>query len=172
MATSGYFWGNRVGTSPQLKLSWVQLEQDTVLIRTKIKLTLECYSEFRINFSATKSGTLQGTSFSYSGGMVSSGGIIKTLATKEIWVNHDVNGNGSINLSAIFNINITWSGSTLSKLSVSGTAILNRIETCKFHYSNGSSWIKAKGVYYSNGSSWIRCPVYYSNGSSWIKISS
>lgn len=126
MASSGSFTGGRVGTSPYLILDWNVLEQDIPNNRSKVRLTLKCYSEYYISFSSTKSGNLYGTNFSYSGGMHGSN-ITKTLYTKDVWVSHNSDGTKSVTFNASFNIAVTWSGSYLSSLSVSGTATLNTI---------------------------------------------
>lgn len=126
MASSGSFTGGRVGTSPYLILDWSILEQDVANNRSKVRLTLKCYSQYNISFSATKSGTLYGTNFSYSGGM-SGSNVTKTLYKKDVWISHNSDGTKSVSFNAVFNINVTWSGSSLSSLSVSGTASLNTI---------------------------------------------
>lgn len=126
MATSGTFTGARVGTSPNLILDWLVLEQDVANNRSKVRLILKCYSQYAVNFSATKYGVLDGTSFSYSGGM-SGTNITITLYTKEAWYSHDAEGNLTKNFAASFNINISWGGSNLPTLYVSGDAILDTI---------------------------------------------
>ena len=124
MASSGTIKGNGVGTSPYLIMDWTTLQQDIPNNRSQLRLTLKCYSQYYVNFSATKTGTLQGTSFSYSGGM-SGSNITKTLYTKDIWVAHNSDGTKSLSLSGVFNLNITWGGRSLSSLSVGGIGGLN-----------------------------------------------
>src|SRR5699024_5118939 len=93
--------------------------------RSRIRLTFRLHTSYRINFSTSKSGTLDGTSFTYSSGASGTGSWV--LQTKEIWVNHNSDGSKSQSFSASFNIAITWRGSRVNKLSVSGTAKLNTI---------------------------------------------
>lgn len=127
MASSGTFTGSRPLTySPIIIMDWQILQQDAANNRSQIRLTLKLYSEYNISFSATKTGVLDGTSFSYSGGM-SGTGQTRTIATKDLWVSHNSDGTKSQSFSATFNINIYWGGSWLGTLSVSGTAVLDAI---------------------------------------------
>lgn len=126
MASSGTFIGSRtVSSGPQLELYWRQLSQDIPNNRTRIRLELRVYSQYNIYFSATKSGQLYGTNFSYSGGMNGAGR--KTVYTKDIWVNHNSDGSKSINFSGHLDIKVSWSTGYVSRISVSGTAHLNTI---------------------------------------------
>ena len=126
MATSGTINGTRVGTSPYLKLEWSLLQQDVANNRSELRLVLKCYSQYNVNFSTTKTGNLEGTAFSYSGGM-SGSNITVTLYSKTMWFTHNTDGTLSPTLDANFNINITWGGSSLSTLYLSGTVTLPTI---------------------------------------------
>lgn len=127
MATSGVFTGPRGATSsgPYLELSWSRLSVDVANNRSSIRLTLKLYSTYNINFSGTQQGVLEGSAFSYSSGMSGAGN--RTIATRDLWVNHDSNGSKSIVFDATFAIKINWSGVYLGSLSVSGTASLDTI---------------------------------------------
>lgn len=125
MATSGTFTGGRSGTGPWLTLAWEEVSQDIANNRTKIKLTLRLHSEYSISFSADKTGSLEGTNFTFTSGFSGTGS--KVLKTKEMWVNHNSAGEGSITLNGSFNIAISWGGSTVSTLTVSGTATMDDI---------------------------------------------
>lgn len=125
MATSGTFTGGRSGTGPWLSLAWEAVSQDISNNRTKIELTLRLHSEYSMNFSSDKSGNLEGTAFNFTSGFSGTGS--KVLKTKEMWVNHNSAGEGSITLNGSFAINISWGGSSVGTLTVSGTANLNDI---------------------------------------------
>jgi hypothetical protein len=127
MATSGSFTGARGGSStgPYLKLSWSRISTDISGNRSQLRLTLQLISDYNISFSASKSGNLEGNTFTYSGGM--SGAGTKTLRTLDLWYNHDTNGNLTTTLSASFNIGIYWGGSYVSSLSVSDSVTVDSI---------------------------------------------
>jgi len=127
MATSGTFTGSRGGNSngPWLTLEWSRIQEDIANNRSLLRLTLKLHSEYSLYFSANKTGAIDGTSFTYSGGFSGTG--TKTLKTKDVWVSHNSDGTKSQSLSASFNIAVTWSGSYLSSISVSGTAVIDTI---------------------------------------------
>ncbi len=130
MATSGTFTGSRGVPSygPWLTLEWSRIDVDIAGNRSKLRLELRLHSDQETYFSTSKSGNLEGTSFTYSGGFSGTG--TKLLKTKEMWVNHNSDGSRSITLNATFNIDVTWyypSTSHISSLSVSGTANITDI---------------------------------------------
>lgn len=127
MATSGTFTGSRGGgsTGPYLTLHWQRVETDIANNRSKIRLTLRLHADYRISFSSSKTGVLHGQSFTYSGGFSGTGS--KVLRTRDVWVNHNADGTKSQSFSASFNIAITYSGSRVNTLSVSGTASIDAI---------------------------------------------
>lgn len=127
MATSGSFTGSRGGNSdgPYLRLDWKVTETDIPSNRSKVQLTLVLVATSRVNFSASKSGSLHGSSFTYTGGMSGTGS--RTLSSKSVWVGHNSDGSKSQSFSASFNIAISYSGNWVGSLSVSGTANLNTI---------------------------------------------
>lgn len=126
MATSGTFTGSRSpSTGPNLVLDWSRIETDIAGNRSKIRLTLKLYSQYNINFSASKSGSLHGLGFTYTGGFSGTG--TKTIATRDVWITHNSDGSKSQSFSASFNIQITYSGTWVSSLSVSGTASITAI---------------------------------------------
>lgn len=125
MATSGTINGNQSGTQPYLRIQWDVRETDIAGNRSKVRLRLYLVSPYNINFSANKSGSLEGQSFTYTGNVNGAGTYL--IRTRELWIGHNSDGTKSITFDANFNINISWSGSTLSSLSVSGNATLNTI---------------------------------------------
>lgn len=127
MATSGTFTGTRGASAygPWLILEWDRIATDIPNNRSQIRLTLKLASDRNIQFSATKSGVLDGTSFSYTGNY--SGPETRTIKTKDVWVNHDSDGGRSEAFSASFDVDITWSGEWLGRLTVSGTAVITDI---------------------------------------------
>lgn len=119
------FTGNRpVSGGPYLTLEATQVRQEVGNNRSLVRLVLRLETTYRISYSATKSGSLDGTSFSH-GGASGTGGW--QLASKEVWVNHDSAGNGSKSASASFNIDITYSGTRINTLTVSGKLDLTTI---------------------------------------------
>lgn len=116
--------GSRQGgsTGPYLTLQWDVLQTDVANNRSRVRLILYLNASHRINFSASKSGSLQGSSFSYTRGANGTGSW--ELRRQEIWVNHNSDGSKTQNFSGSFNIAISYSGTYISSLSVSGNATL------------------------------------------------
>lgn len=127
MATSGSFTGARGGTStgPYLTLDWSRTQTDVTNNRSLIHLTLKLHSDYSINFSGNKTGLLQGTSYTYSGGMTSPG--VVTLKELDVWVNHNSDGTLTTTFSGTFDLNISWSGVNTGTISVSGSATIDTI---------------------------------------------
>ena len=127
MATSGTFKGSRGGNSygPWLELDWARQQTDIANNRSLIRLTLRLHASNSLYFSASKSGTLHGSSFTYTGNFSGTGS--KVLRTRDVWVNHNSDGSKSQSFSASFNIAVSWGGSQLSSISVSGTASITDI---------------------------------------------
>lgn len=127
MATSGTFTGARggSGTGPYLKLAWSRIDIDEANNKSLIRLTLSLVADYSINFSASKTGDLEGTAFTYTAGMSGTG--TKTLKTLDKWYTHNSDGSLTTTLSGSFDINISWGGSTVSTLSVSGSATIDAI---------------------------------------------
>ena len=127
MATSGTFTGDRGGNQygPWLTLHWERREVDITNNRSLIRLTLRLHSDYTIRFTANKTGTLHGSSFTYTGGMTSPG--TKALRTRDVWVNHNSDGSKSQSFSASFKIDVEWSKKQLTSISVSGTAHITAI---------------------------------------------
>lgn len=125
MATNGTF-RRSVNSFLHLDLKWERTSVDIPNNRSLVRLTLQLvHSGTGIYFNAPKTGTLQGSGFTYSGGFSGSG--TQTVATTDVWVNHNSDGSKSQSFSGAFNIAITYSGSWLGSISVSGTANLDRI---------------------------------------------
>ena len=125
MASSGVIDGTKTGTRPYLRIRWNIQGTDTPGNRTLVGLKLYLVAPGTVNFSATKSGVLQGNAFSYADGMTGTGE--KLLSTRNVWVSHNSDGTKTVTLSASFNIAITYSGTYLSSLTVSGPAVLDTI---------------------------------------------
>lgn len=126
MASSGTFTGSRGGSStgPYLKLAWSVIDTDIAANKSQVRLTLSLVADYAIYFSADKSGSLDGTSFTYTSGMSGSG--TKTIKTLDKWFTHASDGSLSVTLDGRLDIEITYS-SYISSLSVSGTAVLDDI---------------------------------------------
>lgn len=125
MASSGTITGSRSGTQPYLRMQWEILSQDIPNNRSRVRLRLILVSEFNLFFSASKTGSNNGSSFTYTGGFSGTG--TRVLNTREIWVNHNSDGTRNQSVSASFNIQVTWSGSQLNTISLSGTMNLDTI---------------------------------------------
>lgn len=127
MASSGTFTGSRGGGSdgPYLKLTWSELSQDVANNKTQLRLTLSLVVDTSISFSSDKTGSLDGTSFTYTSGFSGSG--TKTLKTLDKWFTHNSDGTLTVALDGQFSIAISYSGSTVSSLGVSGNAVLDTI---------------------------------------------
>lgn len=124
MAMSGTIPGTRDGNKPYLNIDWSIIEQDIPNNRSKIRASLKLYAPYTIRYTTSKSGVFQGVGFTHGS---ASGTGVWNLRTTEFWVSHNPNGTKNITMSATFNINITFSGSWLGQLSVSGIAWLDSI---------------------------------------------
>lgn len=127
MATSGTYTSGRYGDSygPWLQLYWTRIDVDEANNRSKLRLTLSLHSDRSLYFSSSKTGSLEGSSFTHTSGFSGTGS--KTLRTRDIWVNHFSDGSGSIVLNGSFDLDINWSGNWIGTMSVSGTAYLDAI---------------------------------------------
>lgn len=125
MAKSGTIDGTRSGYRPYLRINWNIDQTDIPGNRTRLRLQLYLMHPYNVQYSATKSGKLQGVSFSSTKNVRGTGNTL--LQTRYIWVKHNSDGTKTQNLNASFNIAITFGGSRLNSLSVSGKAVLERI---------------------------------------------
>ena len=125
MATSGTIDGTIKGYQPYLRINWSRIETDVGGNRSKLKLQLYLMYPYRLKYSATKYGVLQGTSFSSSTSVNGTGSLL--LRTQEIWVGHNADGSKTQTLSASYNLDVTYSGSKLYQLTVSGPAHITAI---------------------------------------------
>lgn len=110
---------------PSINISASVVRQDISNNRSLVRLKMTLHEPSRINFSTSKSGKLQGQSFTYTSGASGSG--TWTLRTRDIWVGHNSDGTKTYSYSGSFNIAITYSGSWISTLSDSGSITLPRI---------------------------------------------
>lgn len=125
MASSGTINGNQSGTQPYLRILWDIRSQDVSNNRSRVRLRLVLVSPFQLNFSTSKTGSNNGSSFTYSGGFSGTG--TQIINTREIWVNHNSDGTRTQSVSGSFNIQVNWSGSQLNSISVSGSMNLDAI---------------------------------------------
>lgn len=127
MATSGTFTSERYGDQygPWLSLAWSRIDVDEADNRSRLRLTLTLHSDRALYFSASKTGQVEGSSFTHTTGFSGTG--TKTLRVIEMWVNHNSDGSMSKALDASFNLSINWSGNNIGTMSVSGTAVLDAI---------------------------------------------
>ena len=124
--TSGRYGGGSHG--PWLSLHWTEVEQDISGNRTKLRLTLKFHWSANINYIFySKSGTLQGSSYTYSGSASGTSGS-RTLRTRDVWISHNSDGKKSVTLSGdIKSLGLRWSSVNIGTMTVSGTANLTDI---------------------------------------------
>lgn len=129
MAASGTIKSSVYKSHLWLTFNW-SATQNIANNTSTVSWNLKLHWDARINFSASKSGsvTVNGTkySFTYTGGASGSSGSV-TLKSGTTTISHNADGTKSFSVSASFNINITYSGSTVSTMSLSGSGSLNTI---------------------------------------------
>ena len=131
MASSGTFTSGRYGNSswgPWLTLAWSQVSQSVANNTTTLDLTLRFHWSANINYIFhSRTGTLQGNSYTYSGSASGTSGS-RVLKTQRVTITHNSNGAKSVTLSGnITGLGLTYSGNRINTMSVSGTANLNTI---------------------------------------------
>lgn len=130
MASSGTIKSSVYRSHLWLTFEWSQSSQSIADNTTTISWNLKLHWDASINFSASKSYsvTVNGSTYSgnYTGGASGSSGS-KTIRSGTTTISHNTDGTKSLSMSALFNIAITWSGSYLSSMSMSGTGTLNTI---------------------------------------------
>lgn len=130
MATSGTIKSSVYKSHLWLTFNWSQSSQSIANNTSTVSWNLKLHWDARINFSASKSGsvTVNGTkySFTYTGGASGSSGSV-TLKSGTTTISHNADGTKSFSVSASFNINITYSGSAVNTMSLSGSGSLNTI---------------------------------------------
>ena len=130
MASSGTIKSSVYKSHLWLTFNWSQSSQSIANNTTTISWNLKLHWDARINFSASKSGsvTVNGSkySFTYTGGASGNSGS-KVLKSGSTTITHNSDGKKSFSVSASFNINITYSGSSISTMSLSGSGTLNTI---------------------------------------------
>lgn len=131
MATSGTFVKS-IRTGYELRLVWNVDKQNilnnTSSITVKVQL-VSTGSNYTINSSATKYGTLtiDGKSYSFSFSAALSGNQVKTIYTKSAIITHDNNGSKVCAFRAECGINVTLSGTYFGNVVVSGNGTFNAI---------------------------------------------
>lgn len=125
MAKSGTINGKQSGNRPYLRLRWDIRSQDVANNRSRVRLRLYIVAPYRVSYSANKKGRLSGSNFTHTSGMSGTGE--KLIRTQEVWTSHNSNGSKTATYSAWYDINITYSGSYIGRLSLSGTASLDTI---------------------------------------------
>lgn len=124
--TSGRYGGGSYG--PWLSLYVEEREKDIANNRTKLYMRLRFHWDSNISYSFnSRSGSLYGTSYSYSGSASGSSGY-RDLRTQEVWVGHNSDGSKSVGITGnITNLGLSWSGVNIGTMSVSGTPTLTVI---------------------------------------------
>lgn len=115
---------------PWVSIYWDEVKQDIANNRTQVRLRFYFEWDRKINYVFhSKSGSLYGSSFTYSGtARQNSGYGYVTLREQYVWISHDSNGTKSVTFSAsINNLGLYWSGTTIGTMSVSGTVRLTDI---------------------------------------------
>lgn len=131
MASSGTIKSSIYKSHLWLTFDWSQSSQNITNNTTTISWSLKLHWDARLNFSASKkySVTVNGTTYSgsYIGGTGNTTTGTKTLCSKTTTISHNSDGSKSFSVSANFDIQITYSGSTLSTMTLSGSQTLNTI---------------------------------------------
>lgn len=177
MATSGTFTGARGGTStgPYLRLTWSLNSQDVANNRSSVHLKLELVTDYQINFSSSKTGVLQGTSYTYSGGMNTTGAGSVTVKELDVYVNHNSDGTLTTTFSGNLALNITWSGYGTGTISVSGSATLPTIARASTFTISGNTLGSPITVNINRADSSFTHTIYYdlpvgSNRAGWTNV--
>lgn len=120
--------GSKSGTRPWLELDYTINEQDTSNNRTKITTKLYLNVVGSISYTMRGSGSLSvspGGSYNFTapGTRLKSAGRY-LLRTQTLWVSHASDGSRSVRFNASYALNLTWNGSWVSNISLSGSASL------------------------------------------------
>lgn len=148
--------------------------QSTSANTSTVSWTLKLYATQNISFSASKaySVTINGTTYSgnYTSGASGTGSW--TIRSGTTTVSHNSDGSKSISVSATFNIAITYSGSSLSSMSLSGTIKLPTIARAStISSTSGSTLGSSMTVNISRASSSFTHTLFYNFGSvDWTTI--
>lgn len=130
MASSGTIKSSVYRSHLWLTFNWSQSSQSIANNTTTISWNLKLHWDASISFSASKSYTVtvNGTKYTgnYTGGATGSSGSA-TIRSGTTTISHNTDGTKSFSVSATFNIDITWLGSKLSSMSLSGNGTLNTI---------------------------------------------
>lgn len=131
MASSGSIKSSIYKSHLWLTFDWSQSSQNITNNTTTISWSLKLHWDARLNFSAAKkySVTVNGTTYSgsYTGGSGNTTTGTKTLCSKTTTISHNSDGGKSFSVSANFDIQITYGGSSLTTMTLSGSQTLNTI---------------------------------------------
>lgn len=131
MASSGSIKSSVYRSHLWLTFDWSQSSQNITNNTTTISWSLKLHWDARLNFSAAKkySVTVNGTTYSgsYTGGSGNTTTGTKTLCSQTTTISHNSDGSKSFSVSANFDIQITYGGSSLTTMTLSGSQTLNTI---------------------------------------------
>lgn len=178
MATSGTITGGKYGGNHLwLTFEWSRSSVDVSNNKSTISWKLYLNWNASLNFSASKSWSVNvnGSSYSgnYTGGASGSSGK-KQIASGSTTIGHNADGTKSFSVSSTFNIKITWSGSSLSSMSLSGAQTLDTIpRASSFGTISGNTIGSAMTININRASSSFTHQLWYSFGNlSWQGIAS
>ncbi|WP_028042112.1 DUF859 family phage minor structural protein [Candidatus Stoquefichus massiliensis] len=178
MATSGTITGGKYGGNHLwLTFEWSRSSVDVSNNKSTISWKLYLNWNASLNFSASKSWSVNvnGSSYSgnYTGGASGSSGK-KQIASGSTTIGHNADGTKSFSVSSTFNIKITWSGSSLSSMSLSGSQTLDTIpRASSFGTISGNTIGSAMTININRASSSFTHQLWYSFGNlSWQGIAS
>ena len=124
MAQSGTITGSRpVSNSPYLKLEWKVISQNALNNSSRVEMKLYLVVDYSIGMGQ-RTGALEGQSFSYQG--IYSPGTYP-LTTKYKTVYHNSDGTKTDTLDGYYNLEISWSGQWIGRVTVSGSATYPKI---------------------------------------------
>lgn len=178
MATSGTITGGKYGGNHLwLTFEWSRSSVDVSNNRSAISWKLYLNWNASLNFSASKSWSVNvnGSSYSgnYTGGASGSSGK-KQIASGSTTIGHNADGTKSFSVSATFNIKVTYSGSAVNSMSLSGSQTLDTIpRASSFGSISGNTIGSAMTINISRASSSFTHSLWYSFGNlTWQGIAS
>lgn len=163
----------QIKTGWAAQVSWAVDSQDVAKNTSKMTVKVQLISEgssYTINSSAEKKGTLKinGSTYSFTFSAALSGNQTKTIYTKTVDIAHGSDGSKSVNIESTIGLNVTLSGSSITNVTMSGTAALDtipRASTISLSHSKVVLGSTQLTVNISRKSSNFTHKIYYKLGS-------
>lgn len=163
----------QIKTGWAAQISWAVDSQDVSKNTSKMTVKVQLISEgssYTINSSAEKKGTLKinGSTYSFTFSAALSGNQTKTIYTKTVDIAHSSDGSKSVSIESTIGLNVTLSGSSITNVTMSGTAALDtipRASTISLSHSKVVLGSTQLTVNISRKSSNFTHKIYYKLGS-------